>query len=95
MDLCRINTNNKENSYLCEIIQSEITIEEIGSVTVYGLKLYHRDPDTAKLDGESCTVEDICDDIEPVRHLQKLITELDVSPLHLKDIAEDFVSQSQ
>lgn len=88
-----MNTNQEENSYICEIIQSEVTIEEIGSITVYGLKLYNRNPDMAKLDGEYCAIEDICEDMEAVKHLQKLIQELDVYPVHLYDVVEDFISQ--
>lgn len=83
-------TNVKDSAYICEITESKVFIEEVGYTTVYGINMYNRSKEVALLDDEHCLIEDISDDFEKVSRLCRLLIELDVSPLHLKEIAEDF-----
>lgn len=75
----------KNKEYYYEIIKSEIFLEDYGNVTVYGIKSYNEDG------SEFNIIEDISVDFESVKKLCKLICDENVSPIHLIDIAEDFI----
>ena len=92
MEICQNSVEKDKSVYVCEITESLFTAEETGTITVYGIKLYNRDPDCAKHKGEYCEINDISDDIEKVKELKELIEELDVYPVHLFDIVEDYLS---
>lgn len=83
---------NFKSTYVCEITENNMFIEETGDVTVYGINMYNRDSSTAKLEGEHCRIDNISDDIEKVRTLCEMIEECDVYPVHLKDVVEDILS---
>ncbi len=83
----------KTDNYICEITKSEIVVEEVGEVTVYGIRLYNKIPEKALLTNEACTIEDISPDFDSVCLLKQMIDELGIEPVHLRDIVEDFLSQ--
>lgn len=80
-----------DGTYICEITENNMFIEETGNITVYGINMYNRDSNIAKLDGEHCRIDDISYDIEKVRLLCELIVKCDVFPVHLRDIVEDML----
>ena len=80
--------------YCCDIVCSEIYVEGRGNVTVYGLSIYNADPQAASQKGESCTVENISEDLETVRELKEKAEKYQLFPVHLKDVVDDFLSLS-
>lgn len=83
---------NLKSTYICEMTENNMFVEDTGNITVYGINMYNRDSSIAGLDGEHCCIEGISDDIEKVRRLCEMIMEYDVYPVHLKDIVEDMLS---
>ncbi|MDD6488786.1 MAG: DUF6514 family protein [Clostridia bacterium] len=83
---------SSKNTYVCEITENNVFIEDTGNVTVYGINMYNRDSSIAKLDGEHCCIEDISDNIEQVRNLREMLVEYNIYPVHLKDIVEDMLT---
>ena len=81
-----------ESVYCCDIVCSEIYIEDQGNITVYGLYLHNADPMLASQKGESCTVENISEDIEKVKALKEIVEKYQLFPVHLKDFIDDFLS---
>jgi len=53
--------------------------------------MYNRNPFLAKQSGEYCRIDAISDDLDEVMHIRDLIEEMDVYPVHLKDIIEDMM----
>ncbi len=95
MELCKNGSNTAEERYICRLTQSYIYIEDYGKVKVYGISLCNSNAQKAMLDGEHCEIQDISCDKESVLRLVHLINECNVYPVHLKEIAEDFISQVQ
>lgn len=81
-----------QSVYCCDIVCSEIYIEDHGNTAVYGLSLYNADPVIALQKGESCTVLNISDDIKKVLRLKEMAEKYQLFPVHLKDLADDFLS---
>ena len=81
-----------EELYQCDLTESYVVTEEHQVVRVYGLALYNCRPERACLRGESCRVEDISDDREKVLRLKRLIDELRLYPVHLREVVEDYLS---
>ncbi len=63
---------------------SEINHEENGTVTVYGIDIQGTD--------SSAYIEDISNSKKDVLRLYNLICEGELYPVHLYDVAEDFLS---
>ncbi len=78
--------------YRCEITESVMILESGVYAKLYGLYLYNSDPFLARQRGEYCRVDGISPDRDEVLRLKELIEELDVYPVHLADIVEDYLS---
>ncbi len=76
----------KNNEYNYEIIKSTVFIEEYGNASVYGIRAYNDDG------SEYNIVEDISDDFDSVERLCRLMCSENVCPIHLVNIAEDFIN---
>ena len=85
-------SNNSENVYCCDIISSEQFVDERGNVRLYGLALYNKQPQTALIEGENSRVDGITESYEEVLRLKLLIDELQLYPVHLRDVVEDYLS---
>lgn len=92
MYTCNENVNKLNNTYICEVTKTTVSIEDAGDITVYGINMYNSNKELANLPGEYCCIEDISDDFEKVKHLCDCLIELNVYPVHLKNIIEDFLS---
>lgn len=75
---------NEEYTY--EVIRNVICIEEYGEAKVYGIRIYNEDK------SEYADVEDISDDFEEIKRLCAILCEENACPVHLMDIAEDFIN---
>ena len=72
----------------CELIESKKNIEDVGEVSVYGLKIYCQ-----LLICEKITfVDDISSNIYYVRNLLKKINRNHVSCIHLYDVIYDYLA---
>lgn len=80
------------SEYLYEITKSKKLIEDKGVINVYGIYIHNSDSRLAKNKGESCLIEDISPSLNEVKKLKNLMEELELSPLHLYDVVEDFLS---
>ncbi len=81
----------QKNHYKCEITESMVILDSNVCVKMYGLNMYNRNPFLAKQSGEYCRIDAISDDLDEVMHIRDLIEEMDVYPVHLKDIIEDMM----
>lgn len=79
-------------TYTYEIIESQNFIEDIGLVTVYGIQIYNSDAVLAQNYGEHSHIDDISPVYDDVKRLKDLMEELELYPVHLRDVAEDFLS---
>ncbi len=77
----------KNNDYNYEVTKSIIFIEEYGNATVYGISVYNADG------SEFNSIEDISDDLDSVDRLCRLMCSENACPVHLIDIAEDFINE--
>lgn len=68
------------------LVEEEITNEDIGTYTSYGIELRY---------GEEIIdrISDIDTDREGVENLCKLCNKLKLSPIHLKDVVEDYLDK--
>ncbi len=78
--------------YRCEVTESVMILDSGVYAKLYGLYLYNRDPLLAKQRGEYSRVDGISPDYDEVLRLRDLIEELDVYPVHLAEIVEDYLS---
>lgn len=70
-----------------EITEKLKKTEECEEVKVYGLKFY--------ISGEnsfSKTIEDISCDREQLKNFREVLQESDLSPIHIQDVIEDFIT---
>ncbi len=88
---CR-NEDLSGDIYKCVITVSREYIEETGYINTYGIDLYNADPFLAARRNESCRIDCISEDFEKIMHLKKLIDELGLYPVHLRDVVEDFLT---
>ncbi len=88
----KMDPNVLTERYKCDITESWVIVEGGMCVKMYGLHLYNECPFLAKQKGESCRVDNISDEYEEVCALKRVIEEMDVYPVHLKDILEDYFS---
>lgn len=80
------------STYLYEITKSKILIDEQGIITVYGIRICNTNPKLAEKDGEHCLIDDISPNYNQVRRLKELIEEMELFPVHLHDVVEDFLA---
>ena len=85
-----LNTISK-STYIYEITESRERIN--GKVIVtYGISIDNRHRELAEKDGEHCRIDGISPDYEKVKQLKALIEEMELFPVHLHDVVEDFLS---
>lgn len=89
---CAVGTDTIKDAYRCEITESLTIIESGVCIRLYGLNLYNVCPYRAAVPGESCRIDGITPDYDALLQLKTLIEELDVYPIHLREIVEDFLS---
>lgn len=90
-DSDELSINISENAYCCEITCSDQFIDDRGLVRLYGLVLYNKQPWNASAEGESSRVDGISESYDEVLHLKMLIDELQLYPVHLWDVVEDYL----
>lgn len=66
-----------------EVIQTAKISEEFGTYSCFGVKMSHN--------GKNVCVEDVALRPEGLERLVKLCNELELSPIHLNDVIEDFL----
>lgn len=87
-----IEENFSQDKYICEVVSTYITLDNNHITKVYGLYLYNSLPYKAHQKNEFCMIADISCDVTEVLNLKSLIEELNVFPVHLRDIVEDYLS---
>ena len=87
------NRPRSKDTYCCEITTSMVYVDDIGYIKHYGLKMYNRNSTLAGKRGEYCIVEDVTPSFDDIAELKRLIDELAIYPVHLKDVVEDFLSK--
>ena len=88
----KLNTDPLGDRYRCEITESWVILDKNVCVKTFGLNMYNADPALAKRSGEYCRVDAISEDLDMVLRIKELIMELEVYPVHLRDIVEDMTS---
>ncbi len=81
-----------KDQYVCEMTESMTIIESGICIKLYGLVLHNTSPYLSEKEGEYCRVDGISEDYQSVLRLKNLIEELEVYPVHLREIVEDFLS---
>ena len=87
----KLDSDVLKDNYKCEITESLVILDKDVCIKMYGLNMYNRNPFLANQQGEYCRVDAISDDLDEVIRIRELIRELDVYPVHLKDIIEDMM----
>ncbi len=73
--------------YVYRMVKTKIDSEEYGLTDVYGIQI-------SAFDGSRTeTVPDISVDTESIRDLCKTCADLELDPIHLRDIAQDYLDQ--
>ena len=78
--------------YVYEITEGEESIEETGKMMTYGIEIYNSDQTLAKQKNESCCIDNISTDYKKILKLKNLMEELELYPIHLHDVVEDFLA---
>ena len=81
-----------KKAYIYEITESEEFVEEIGKIISYGIKICNSDKELAKLENESCHIDNISPDRDKIIEFKKLVEELELYPIHLPNVVEDFLA---
>lgn len=81
-----------KDNYIYEITESEEFVEETGTIISYGIKIYNSDRELAKQKNEYCCVDNISPDYKEIVNLKNLMEELELYPIHLRDVVEDFIA---
>lgn len=81
-----------KDTYIYEITESEEFIEETGTVKTYGILVCHSNSKFAKQKNEYCRIDNISSDYKKIVDFKKLIEKLELYPIHLPDVVEDFLS---
>lgn len=88
----KLDIDSLKDHYKCEITESLVILDRNVCAKMYGLIMYNTDPYLARQDGEYCRIDAISDELDVVLRIKELVEELDVYPIHLKDIIEDMMS---
>ena len=81
-----------ENTYIYEITESEEFIEETGKIMSYGIKICNSDKELSKQKNEYCRIDNISPDRNKIIEFKKLIEDLELYPIYLLDVVEDFLA---
>ena len=81
-----------KDTYVYEITESETFVEETGKIISYGITIYNSDRELAKHKNESCRVDNISPDHNKILKLKDIMEELELYPIHLRDVVEDFLA---
>ncbi len=81
-----------KDTYLYEITESEEIIEETGRLKTYGIMICHSNREFANQKNEYCRIDNISPDYNKIVDLKNLIERLELYPIHLPDVIEDFLS---
>ena len=65
-------------------------IEETGKIMSYGIKICNSDKELAKQKNEYCRIDNISPDRNKIIEFKKLLEDLELYPIHLLDVVEDF-----
>ncbi|GEM_PF-4698573 len=87
-----LHSADMKDRYKCTITETLVVIESGVCVKTYGLYLYNESPFLARLQGESCRIDDITESYDQALRLKELVEEMDIYPVHLRDVVEDFLS---
>ena len=79
-------------SYVYEITKTEEYIDGIGKMEFYGIQIRNADNKLAKQKGEFCRADGISPDYNEIKSLKDLMEKLELYPIHLYDVIEDFLS---
>lgn len=76
-----------DNHYINEyhITHSENDVDDIGKISLYGIMI------KSNICDEVYHIKDISSKLEYVEKLFQMIVDLNVSPIHLYDVVEDFL----
>lgn len=80
------------NTYIYEVTENVELLENAGIMTVYGIEIRNANPLLAQNDGEYACIDNISPVYEDVKHLKDLMEELELYPVHLQNVVEDFLS---
>ena len=81
-----------KKAYIYEITESEEFVEEIGKIMSYGIKICNSDKELAKQKNECCRIDNISPDRDKIIEFKKLVEELELYPIHLPNVVEDFLA---
>lgn len=81
-----------KSTYIYEITESREKIDGHGITDVYGISIYNRHRELAEKAGEYCRIDGISPDYDRIRQLKELLEEMELFPIHLRDVVEDFLS---
>ena len=77
--------SNVSEKYQYRVVRTQELIEEIGKVETYGVELVSQN--------ESLLISDVSTDLDLVTILVNLLNRNGVSPIHLRDVIEDFFGE--
>ena len=83
---------DNKDTYIYEVTECETFIEETGKITTYGIQIYNSDKTLANQKNESCRVDNISNDHNEILKLKDIMEELELYPIHLRDVIEDYLS---
>ena len=69
-------------------VQETLTNDELGTYVTFGLSI-------CTVEEEISFVSDITTDYEEIKRLADLCTTKELDPIHLKDVLEDFITDSE
>ena len=81
-----------ESTYIYEMTESLEHVDEHGIMKVYGISISNRRQELCQLAGESCRIDGISPDYNEIKSLKDLMEKLELYPIHLYDVIEDFLS---
>lgn len=88
----QINHAQSQDHYNFELTSTHIITDNNQVIKSYGIHIYNAKKYLLSNPNESCRIDDISIDREEVLNLIRLINDLDVSPIHLPEIIEDYLS---
>ena len=78
-----VNQSNMRGKYQYGVIQTKVFVDGIGEIEAYGIELISQN--------KNFCVSDVSTDVRVVMSLVVLLNRNDVSPVHLRNIIEDFL----
>ncbi len=79
------------STYTYEITKTQEYVEEVGMTEVYGIQISNANQKLARKKGESCRIDGISPVYREIEQFRALLEEMELYPVHLKDVVEDFL----